>query len=185
MENSEQLELLKPFVGNFLQLPDDEKIAYITENWSFYKDYAYGIDVLLLRAQKGLGLSPITNINIWRRLILDARIHGLEYALSEHERRLKYFREVVQKFVSAKSLDRKKEIIKNETELLTSTGLYITAKMVNEAIQDNVGSGNIRTAYAIMYQHMVLLIKCTEFGIELPFTEIKSGNHDYWFVNSE
>lgn len=182
MDSSDQHEFLKPFVGKLLQLPDEEKIAYITENWSFYKEHTHGIDVLLLRAQKGLALSPISNINIWRRLILDASFRGIEIALEEHERRLKYFRATVQKFVSTKSLDRKKEIIKNEPELLTSTGLYVTAKMVNEAMRDSIGSGN-RTTYGLMYQHMVLLIKCTEFGIELPFAEIKSGNNDYWFIN--
>ena len=74
MYNSNNYEFLKPYVGQLLQLPDEEKIDFISKNWSSLKDYIYAIDQLLLHAQRGQNLSDIASLNVWRRLLLNAKI---------------------------------------------------------------------------------------------------------------
>lgn len=65
----EILDSLKPSVGKFLQLSDEEKVKYLLENWSFLKNNLVPFDILLLQSQEGQGLRTISNINVWRRLL--------------------------------------------------------------------------------------------------------------------
>lgn len=183
MNAFEILDSLKPSVGKFLQLPDEEKINYISENWSFLRNTLTPFDILLLQAQEGQGLRTVSQINVWRRLLLSSKIHGLDFALEEHNERMKYFQGVLKNFVEASTLSQKREIIVNEPDLLTSIGTYILQKMVDQSIQDSIDSGHLRAVAQRLSQHMLLLIRCTEFGVELPFEEIKNGRDDYWNPN--
>lgn len=183
MYDTDNYEIVKPYVGKLLQLSDKERVNYLFENWSFLHKYIDEIDGLLLHAQRGQKLSDVVSINVLRRLLRDANIQGIDSAIKEHAKRIEYFRKILQKFINVRTLDEKQEIIKQEPELISNTGLYVMQMMVNQNVRESLGSGNSMSVLQKMSQHMILLIKCSEFGIELPFTEIKNGNHDYWFAS--
>lgn len=183
MYDTDNYEIANPYVGELLQLSDEERMNYLSENWSLLHKYMDEIDGLLLHAQRGQKLSDVVSINVLRRLLREANIQGIDFAIKEHFKRIEYFRNILQKFINVKTLDEKREIIRQEQELISSTGLYVMQMMVNQNVRESLGSGNSMTVLQKMSQHMILLIKCSEFGIELPFAEIKSGNHDYWFAS--
>lgn len=175
-----ETETLVRFAGRFLQLPDKEKIGFVSDQWWFIQDDIYSLDKVLMEAEKGMDLVVISTVNVWRRLFLDAGMRGLDVAIEEHNNRLRYFQRLFERFVGCSRLSEKKKLLQEHPDMLTSVGIYVMNKMFEESLQAALGTGHILTIKQKMGQHLILLIKCVEFGIDFPFREIKMGKDDYW-----
>ena len=69
----------------------------------------------------------------------------------------------------------KKQLINRYPELYSDLGLYVLNSLVIGAEL----SGEFKDQFEYT-RHLILLIKCRQFGVEAAFAEIEEGRDDYW-----
>jgi hypothetical protein len=118
---------------------------------------------------------PAAEVNLLREILQQSRRIGIVSSFSDHESRRDKLRIPLSEFVWESSLPHKKNILKNTPDILADIGLAVLNRLVIGAEIHNEAKDVF-----VYSQHLVLLVKCRQYGIENAFQEIFDGRDDYW-----
>lgn len=175
---------LTAVIYEFLETPENEKQEFVEKN----KDVIVHLstDSFLLELASEASYSEEAKINTFRKVLLDCNYRSVEIAFAEHEKLITKITTVLQEFIAVPRLNEKKQILKDNPDILTSLGIYVLNNIVTEAQRNALLTGTQKSARVKkVEQNVLLLMKCTEFGIDFPFWEIENNYDDNWVSQIE
>lgn len=175
---------LKAVIFEFLETSDDAKQEFVESK----KDVLLNpsTDTFLLELASSASYSEEARINTFRKVLLDCNYKNIEAAFLEHEKCISQILKTIEEFIATPHLEEKQRILNNNPNLLTSLGIYALNKILTEAQRKAMLNGTSKSArMQKVGQNAMLLMKCTEFGVEFPFWEIRNNHDDYWVSQME
>lgn len=184
MSEREISNKLKATIFEFLETPDNEKRQFVERNQGIILNPL--TDSFLLELAAEASYSEEAKINTYRKVLLDCNHRNIATAFTEHEKLINHITQAIHNFMTTPHLDEKKKILKDNLDILTSLGIYALNIIVTEAERNALLAGASKSAKAQkVIQNELLIIKCTEFGVDFPFWEIENNYDDYWVSQME
>jgi hypothetical protein len=182
-QNSTQHERMRE-----MRYSQDEKTAIIMEFVDMapgerrefaihYSDFlltdeaSYALEQIALR----LPVVPAAEVNLLRETLRHSRRIGIVSSFSDLGDRLRKASSLISSFVWETSLSKKKSILRSNSGILSDVGLTALNRLV-------IGA-QIQNEYQDFFEytrHIILLVKCRQYGIDDAFLEISEGRDDYW-----
>ncbi len=136
-----------------------------------------GADYVLEQIALRMPAIPASEVNLLRETLQQSRRIGIVSSFADLEDRLKKVRSTLSRFVWESNLQQKKLILGNNLEILDDVGLTILNRFVIGAQIHNEAKDVFEYA-----RHMILLVKCRQYGIDEAFDEILNKKDDYWNI---
>lgn len=184
MARNEINSKLTAIIFEFLETPENEQQGFVEKN----KDVILNpsTDSFLLELASEASYSEEAKINTFRKVLLDCNYRSIEIAFAEHEKLIAKITAATQEFIAVPRLDKKKQILKDNPDILTSLGIYVLNNIVTEAQRNALLTGTLKSArIKKVEQNELLLMRCTEFGVDFPFWEIENSYDDNWVSQME
>lgn len=184
MTRNEISAKLKAVIFEFLEAPDNAKQKFVENKKEIILNPS--TDRFLLELASSASYSEEAKINTFRKVLLDCGYRDIATAFTEHDKLINHITQIIQKFIAIPHLKEKKQILKENLDLLTSLGIYALNVLWTEEERSALLEGETHSArMQKVKQNGMLLIKCTEFGIDFPFWEIENNYDDYWVSQIE
>jgi hypothetical protein len=175
---------LKATILEFMQISDDKKQDFVEKNQDIILNPS--TDRFLLHLASTASYSEEAKINTFRKVLLECNYKNVKAAFLEHEKCISQILKTIQEFIATPHLEEKQRILKDNPDLLTSLGTYALNRILTEAQRNAMLTGTSKSArMQKVNQNSMLLMKCTEFGVEFPFWEIRNNHDDYWVSQME
>ena len=136
-----------------------------------------GADYVLEQIALRMPAIPASEVNLLRETLQQSRRIGIVSSFADLEDRLKKVRSTLSRFVWESNLQQKKLILGNNLEILDDVGLTILNRFVIGAQIHNEAKDVFEYT-----RHMILLVKCRQYGIDEAFDEILNKKDDYWNI---
>lgn len=173
-----------------MQYSKDEKITIIMEFVDMapgerrefairYSDFLLTDEASYILEQIALHLPviPAAEVYLLRETLQQSKRIGIVSSFADLDDRLRKASRLISSFVWETNLSRKRDILRRDSEILSDIGLTALNRLVIGAQIHN----ELQDFYEFS-RHVILLVKCRQYGVDDAFAEIINGRDDYWNV---